>query len=52
MKTKLKKDDVYIVNLWRGVETAKGKRPKRLIKQHYADVEVLLQPFLRYTEAM
>ena len=52
MKTKLKKDDVNIVNRRRGVETAKGNRPKRSMKQHYADVEVLLQPFLCYTKAM
>ena len=49
---KLRKDDIDVVNRWRGVETAKGKRPQRSMKQNDADVEVLPQPFLRYTRAM
>ena len=48
----LEQDDVEIVNRWRAVESAKGKRPNLPMKQHYVDVQVLLHPFLRYTTAM
>ena len=48
----LEQDDVEVVNRWRAVELAKGKRPNLPMKQHYADVQVLLRPFLRYTTAM
>lgn len=52
MRHKLNKDDVDIVNRWKSVEAAKGKRPKLAMKQHYADVQVILKPFLSYTKAM
>ena len=48
----LEQDDVEVVNRWRAVELARGKRPNLPMKQHYADVQVLLLPFLRYTKAM
>ena len=47
---KLQEDDINIVNRWRKKEGAKGKRNK--MRQHYAEVELLLRPFLRYTKAM
>lgn len=51
-KNKLDSDDIEIVNRWRTVELAKGKRPQCGMKQHYADIQVLIEPFLRYTRAM
>ena len=45
-------DAIDIVNRWRQAENAKGKRPTHVMRQHYAEVDVLLQPFLRYTTAM
>ena len=48
----LKQDDIDIVNRWRSKEKANGKRPNYSMKQHYAEVSVLLRPFLRYTKAM
>lgn len=45
-------EDIDIVNRWRRVEDAKGNRPSHVMKQHYADVDVLLKPFLRYTKVM
>ena len=52
MNDTLKQDDIDIVNRWRSVEKAGGKRPGRQMKQHYAEVAVLLKPYLRYTKAM
>ena len=43
--------DIDIVNRWEGVEAARGRRPNRTMKQHYADILLLLKPFLRYTYA-
>ena len=51
-KKELDADDVDIVNRWRTVELGKGKRPQRAMRHHYADVQILLDPFLRYTSAM
>ena len=48
----MEKEDLDIVNHWRSVENAKRKRPNLPMKHHYADVQVLLQPFLRYTYGM
>lgn len=44
--------DVDIVNRWAKVERAKGKRPGHKMPIHYAQFELLLKPFLRYTSAM
>ena len=52
MNHTLKQDDIDIVNRWKSVENARGKRPGRQMKQHYAEVSVLLKPYLRYTSAM
>ena len=51
-KNEMEKEDVDIVNRWKTIEASKGKRPNLPMKQHYADLQVLLQPFLRYTKAM
>ena len=52
VQDRLKDDDIDIVNRWRAKEGAKGKRPNNKMRQHYAEIEVLLRPFLRYTKAM
>ena len=44
--------DIDVVNRWQAVEKAKGSRPNRPMRQHYAELELLLRPFLRYTWAM
>ena len=44
--------DVDIVNRWKTVESARGSIPSRPMRQHYAQLELLLGPFLRYTGAM
>ena len=52
LEKKVTSTDIDIVNRWIEVERAKGGRPARGMKHHYADVTLLLQPFLRYTWAM
>ena len=49
---KVAESDIDIVNRWKSVEEAKGSKPKRSMRQHYAEVANLKQPFLRYTYAM
>ena len=48
----VKSIDVDIVNRWKTVESAKGSVPNRPMQQHYAQLDLLLGPFLRYTGAM
>jgi hypothetical protein len=43
---------IDVVNRWQAVEKAKGSRPNRPMRQHYAKLELLLRPFLRYTLVM
>jgi len=52
LEKKVDKNDVDIVNRWRTVEEAKGKRPNRPMRHHYAQFELLLEPFMRYTRMM
>ena len=45
-------DDIDVVNRWATHESSNGARPGHNMRQHYAQFEQLLQPFLRYTQAM
>ena len=45
-------NDIDVINRWKSVEAAQGKKPSRPMRQHYAEVGALLDPFLRYTKAM
>jgi hypothetical protein len=44
--------DIRVVNRWQKVEKAKGQRPSYDMTQHYAQVDLLIDCFLRYTMAM
>jgi hypothetical protein len=46
------KIDIEVVNRWKVVEGAQGNRPAHQMHQHYAQFDLLLKPFLRYTVAM
>jgi hypothetical protein len=46
------KVDIDTVNRWHGTEMAAGNRPHRSMYQHYAQVDLLIKPFIRYTRAM
>ena len=52
LEMRVHKDDVDIVNRWRTVEEARGKRPNRPMRHHYAQFDLLLGPFMRYTLQM
>ena len=45
-------DDIDVVNRWKAVESAKGKKPSRSMRHHYAETALLKEPFLRYTKSM
>jgi hypothetical protein len=49
---KVHQTDIDVVNHWKTVEKANGKRPSRPMRQHYAELSLLLKPFLRYTWEM
>jgi hypothetical protein len=44
--------DIRVVNRWQKVEKAKGQRPSYDMTQHYAQVDLLIDCFLRYSKAM
>jgi len=44
--------DIDVVNRLKTNERAKGKRPNVSMRQHYTQLDLLLQPFLCYTRAM
>jgi hypothetical protein len=44
--------DIQVVNRWHKVEKAAGQRPSYDMSQHYAQIDLLVDCFLRYTEAM
>jgi hypothetical protein len=46
------KADIDMVNRWESAERAKGKRQNMPMRMHYTQVELILQPFLRYTGQM
>jgi hypothetical protein len=52
IELKVDKDDIDVVNRWKTVERARGTWPPRPMRQHYADMSLLVKPFLRYTWAM
>jgi hypothetical protein len=52
VEMKVAQDDIDVVNCWKSIEKAKGVRPSRPMRQHYADVSLFLKPFLRYTWSM
>ncbi len=52
LEKKVSQSDIGVVNRWKALERADGNRPHRPMRQHYAELELLLGPFLRYTLAM
>ena len=52
LKVGVDETDVDILNRWKIVKAAKGSRPSHPMRQHYAQFDLLLGPFLRYTFTM
>ena len=44
--------DIDVIHRWSTVEQSKGKKTGLTMKHHYAELNLLLSPFLRYTESM
>jgi hypothetical protein len=49
LEQKVGQTDIDVVNHWKALERADGNRPHRPMRQHYAELELLIGPFLRYT---
>ena len=52
LEQKVSQSDIDVVNRWKALERADRNRPHRPMRQHYAELELLIGPFLRYTLAM
>ena len=44
--------DIDVVNRWSNAEKSKKGKVSQPMKQHYAQIELLIKPFKRYTWAM
>ena len=44
--------DIDKVNRWNSTEKAQGSRPALKMRDHYTQMELLVEPFVRYTSAM
>ena len=44
--------DVDFINRWRNHENAKGRKPRRSMRDHYSDIEILVPGLLRYSMAL
>ena len=42
------RDDIDVINCWEKKEKAGSKKSGMSMKQHYADFQMLIQPFKRY----
>lgn len=42
--------DVDLVNRWRTFENAKGKRPRMAMRDHYADIRLMIPALIRFSE--
>ena len=49
---KVSEADRYVVNRWRKKEVAGSAKVSHPIDQHYVDVSIVKDSFLRYTKAM
>ena len=52
LEQKVAQADIDVVNRWKRVEAAKGKVPGMSMQQRYAQFDQLLDPFLKYTQAI
>jgi len=53
LEKKIDSKDIDVVNRWRTIEQARGQRPCSMqMQQHYAQLDQILAPFLRYTLEM
>ena len=52
LNMKVSETDIDVVNRWKRVEGGKGRKTLGSMRQHYAEFTYLVEPFLRYTNAM
>jgi hypothetical protein len=43
---------VDFINRWRNYENAKGRKPRRAMRDHYTDIEILVPGLLQYSMAL
>lgn len=44
--------EVDLINRWRNHENAKGRKPRRAMRDHYSDIEILVPGLLAYSLAL
>jgi hypothetical protein len=52
LEQNISESDIYTVNRWHNVDQAQGNRPSRQMHQHYAQPQLQVAPYVRYTHAM
>jgi hypothetical protein len=48
----ISRTDIETINRWHGLEQAQGGRPNRPMYQQYAQADLLIKPYVRYTKSM
>jgi hypothetical protein len=49
LEQKVSQSDINVINRWKALERADGNRPHCPMRQHYAELELLIGPFLLHT---
>lgn len=44
--------DVDLMNRWRNVESAKGRKPRLSMQDHYSDIRMLVPALIRFSQAL
>jgi hypothetical protein len=49
---RVSEEDINLMNRWRNFESAKGKRPRMRMQDHYSDISHSIPSLLRFSKAL
>jgi len=49
---RVNEEDIDLMNRWRSFESAKGRRPRMRMQDHYSDIAQMVPSLLRYSKAL
>jgi hypothetical protein len=45
-------EDIDLINRWRSFESAKGKRPRMTMRDHYSDIRLMVPALVRFPKSL
>ena len=45
-------EDIDLINRWRSFESAKGKRPRMSMRDHYSDIRLMVPALVRFSKSL